>query len=159
MQIKGMLFLTLFLLAAAVAGCGESTGLSADNATATALAMIKVDSVHIIRTSDSSPGKLPAFDHIGKDAKKVQALYTGLILLPRYSAQGVSCPTDNGVQYQLTFMNGGAVVFHAIADPSGCQIAVLDGNDNRSAVNSNLWMLIANAVGVTPSTVYPISSQ
>ena len=112
--------------------------------------------VHVVRTSDHGPAGLPAFDYTARDATKVQELYDALLKLPSYVAQNSACPTDLGVQYQLTFSQASTPVLSAIADPSGCQVVVLAGQDNRSATHSNIWGLLAAAVGVDLSAVYPI---
>ena len=76
--------------------------------------------------------------------RSVQALYNGLLALPKYVPGQVTCPSDIGVQYNLKFTHNGAVVLLAIADPTGCQIVVVNGHDNRTAaiVNSgHFWQM------------------
>jgi hypothetical protein len=146
----------LFLLV--LTGCNAAS----NNASATATASLPahVSTVHVVRTSDSGPAKLPAFDYTGTDATKAQALYSALVGLPAYVPHGSACPTDSGVQYQLTFAQANKTVVSIVADPSGCQIVVIGGRDNRTAAQSGtLWGLLAAAVGVPLPAVYPIPTH
>lgn len=118
----------------------------------------QVDAVRVVRTSDTPQKNLPAFDHSGNTAASVQAFYTGLRALPLYTPSGRPCPADRGVQYGIVFTYKGATVFHAIADPTGCQIVVLGGRDNRTVTDNHLWALLAAAVGVRTTAVYPLPS-
>jgi hypothetical protein len=118
-----------------------------------------IETVHVVRTSDNPHSTLATFNHTGQNASAVQALYNGLLALPKYVPGQITCPSDIGVQYNLTFSHGSSVVLSAIADPSGCQIVVVNGRDNRTAAHSQLWQLVANAVGVSPTLVYPVTSS
>lgn len=160
-QSSPLPFMLLLLLAAFVAGCGgadtiPSAVVRQPTATATVVLPAQVDVVHIVRTSDGPQRNLPAFDRTGHNAAAVQAFYAGLRALPPYLSSGTPCPTDRGVQYTLTFSYQGKTVLNAIADPTGCQIVILAGRDNRTAVKSQVWALLAAAVGVKPSIVYPL---
>jgi hypothetical protein len=156
MRIRGVFTALLLALAVLGAGCGNS---SHPTAAATSVALARVDSVHVVRTSDVPQSQLAPFDHTGHDAASAHALYAGLYALPAYVASGVPCPPDLGAQYQLTFSYGGKLVLNAIADPSGCQVVVLGGHDNRKALHSNLWALLAAAVGTPLAAVYPLPTH
>lgn len=158
MRFRGALIVLALSGAVLMAGCGGSQTAATQTPTTappTATPLPPVDGVHIVRTSDS-PGQLPPFDHTGQDTTKVGAFYSGINALPAYKANGKPCPADSGVQYQITFTHGGTTVQSAIADPSGCQIVVLGGQDNRTAMNSQIWALLAAAVNVPLTQVYPV---
>jgi hypothetical protein len=146
----------VFALVLVAAGCGSSSSHTGGTPTATVPQATQVDTVHVVRTSDDGPSNLAPFDYTGHDATKTQTLYTALLALPAYVATGRACPTDLGVQYELTFLHSGSTVLHAIADPSGCQVVVINGQDNRTAAHSVLWAQLAAAVGVSTSQVYPV---
>ena len=177
MRIKNVAAILVLLLAVLVAGCGggtASTPTPTDNPlahpgptftpappvpTATVPQVAAINTVQVVRTSDNPHSALPPFNYTGQTSATVQALYNGLLALPKYVPGQVTCPSDIGVQYNLKFTHNGAVVLLAIADPTGCQIVVVNGHDNRTASHSKLWTLLANAVGVSPSVVYPITSS
>jgi hypothetical protein len=144
------------LIVLLLAGCGNTDSTIAGDATPYPA---HASAVHVVRTSDAGAPGLPAFDYTSHDSAKVQVLYEALLQLPVYGSRGIACPTDTGVQYQLTFSHGKALVLSAIADPSGCQVVVIAGQDNRTAAHTNLWSLIAAAVGVQPSAVYPVPAS
>jgi hypothetical protein len=179
MRIKNIAAILVFLLAILVAGCGGGGTPTANSTsttnpfanpgptftpappvpTPTVPQVAAIETVHVVRTSDNPQSALPAFNYTGQNSAAVQALYNALVALPKYIPGQTTCPSDIGVQYNLTFTHGGAVVLTAIADPSGCQIVVVNGSDNRTAIHSKLWTLLANAVGVSPSLVYPVTSS
>lgn len=145
------------LLVVLVSGCGGSTSQPVKSAVTSVPAAAQITTVHIVRTSDNASSHLAPFNYTGHDAAKVQALYTTLLGLPAYTPNGKACPTDSGVQYQFTFSNGGSTTsLQAIADPSGCQVVVINGRDNRTAAHSTLWTFLAESVGVPESQVYPV---
>jgi hypothetical protein len=149
------LLLMLMLASTALSGCsGGDT--SASHPTATT--PIRVDSLHVTRTSDVPRADLQPLDITETDGTKVQALYDGLISLPKYIPSGTQCPVDTGVQYELTFASASTTVLQAIADPSGCQIVVLNGKDNRIA-NDSLWSLLASSLGKPTSAIYPVPAS
>lgn len=155
--MRGLRFMLPFALAVLVVGCATTNHPTASSSPSGAQA--QVDTVHIVRLSDVPQSQLPPFDYTGRDAVAVQALYTRLFALPPYTANGTPCPPDSGVQYQLTFSHRTSVALNAIADPSGCQVVVINGRDNRRAANSNLWALLAAAVGVPAADVYPLPTH
>jgi hypothetical protein len=55
------------------------------------------------------------------DKKMVQEVYNKLLDLPPFSQSVVNCPIDNGVQYELTFINGAKTVSTAMVSAMGCQ--------------------------------------
>ena len=171
MRTKNIAAILVILLAVLLAGCSggstsnrantgpNSRSTSAPASTATVPQGTSIERVHVVRTSDNQHSTLPPFNYTGQTASAVQALYDGLLALPKYVPGRVTCPSDIGVQYNLTFSHGSSVALSAIADPTGCQIVVVNGHDNRTAAHSQLWALLASAVGVSPTLVYPVTSS
>ena len=180
MRIKNIPVILVFMLAVLGAGCSGGATSNADLAptatnpfanpgptftpappvpTPTVPQVAAIETVHVVRTSDNAQSKLPPFNYTGQDAASVKALYNDLLALPKYVPGQITCASDIGVQYNLTFTHGGTVVLSAIADPTGCQIVVVNGHDNRTAAHTKLWTLLATAVGVSPTLVYPVTSS
>jgi hypothetical protein len=180
MRIKNIPVILVFMVAVLGAGCSGGAASNSNSTptntnpfanpgptftpappvpTSTVPQVAAIETVHVVRTSDSAHSTLPPFNYTGQDTTTVQALYNDLLALPKYVPGQITCATDIGVQYNLTFTHGGTVVLSAIADPSGCQIVVVNGHDNRTATHSKLWTLLANAVGVSPTQVYPVTSS
>ncbi|WP_127495506.1 hypothetical protein [Paenibacillus glycanilyticus] len=62
--------------------------------------------------------------HLSKnidDKKVVKKLYEKILSLPSFPQGTISCPADNGVQYELTFTLESKLVSKAVVSATGCQ--------------------------------------
>jgi hypothetical protein len=66
------------------------------------------------------------FEKTIDDQKQVLELYNKLKKLPSFPKGPISCPADNGVQYELTFIQGAKTVSNAMVSATGCQEVTVD---------------------------------
>jgi hypothetical protein len=113
------------------------------------------------RPADSQHGIAP-FDHRGDDAAKVQRLYATLLALPVPHGQAAPCPPGIGVTYVLGFeYSAGVSAFEAQAQADGCQLVFWPSPDLHTYVARQIdgpgfWSLLADALGVPESQIYPV---
>ena len=62
-----------------------------------------------------------AFKKNIEDEEEVKKLYDKILRLPSFPRGRFNCPSDNGVQYELTFTLASKDVSKAIVDATGCQ--------------------------------------
>ncbi|MBB6733611.1 hypothetical protein [Cohnella zeiphila] len=90
------------------------------------------------------------FEKTIDDKGKVQEIYGKLSDLPPFPRQPISCPADNGVQYELDFRYGTTTVSSALVSATGCrQVQIKDqrywamepkGNGFRSLLEKALGL-------------------
>jgi hypothetical protein len=80
-------------------------------------------------------------------AAQVQTVAKNLCALPQQSGS-VSCPMDNGVSYQLTFVEGSTRFTPVTAEASGCSIVKGLGKPRRAEPATALWHALGLAIGI-----------
>lgn len=61
------------------------------------------------------------FEKSIEDSEEINKLYDKILSLPSFPNGIISCPADNGVQYELTFAHEGKTISTAIVNALGCQ--------------------------------------
>ncbi|WIG61280.1 MAG: hypothetical protein OJF49_004028 [Ktedonobacterales bacterium] len=82
-----------------------------------------------------------------------QALYTAAAALP-VMPKDQACTLQAGIQYQLTFREGGTTVATAVADKGGCGTVTFGTEDMRLA-NAAFWKLLDQTVVDNAPPVHP----
>ncbi|GLX71031.1 hypothetical protein [Paenibacillus glycanilyticus] len=59
------------------------------------------------------------------DKEAVEKLYHKIVYLPSFPQGAISCPMDNGVQYELDFMVDSKLVAKALVSATGCQAVTM----------------------------------
>ena len=82
------------------------------------------------------------------DAAQVQIGARNLCALPQLTRGAVDCPMDNGVSYQLTFVEGRQRFTPVTAEASGCSIVKGLGQPRRAEPAISLWQDLGLAIGI-----------
>jgi hypothetical protein len=120
-----------------------------------------ITALQATRPADRQHGIAP-FDHRGDDAAKVQRFYAVLLALPVPHGQAAPCPPGIGVVYELGFeYSDGTSAFEAQAHADGCQLVDWPSPDGHTYVvrqidGEGFWSLLADALGVPESQIYPV---
>ncbi|MBV9794778.1 MAG: hypothetical protein JO016_12655 [Actinobacteria bacterium] len=80
-------------------------------------------------------------------ATQVQTVAKSLCALPQQGGS-VTCPMDNGVSYQLTFVEGSTKFTPVTAEASGCSIVKGLGQPRRVEPSTALWQALGLAIGI-----------
>jgi hypothetical protein len=145
---EGVYVLFVIALVILLAGCGAG-GPRATTASG------GITSVHILRTSPSPQNHIPPLDQTVTDSIKAQQLYDAVQALPPFPQGTISCPSDSGEAYNLTFFRGKTKMSWASVKPNGCQGVTLPNGDIRwSADQDHFWQVFADALGVPESDLF-----
>lgn len=153
----------LGLLATLLAGCGQSAAAltrtsqasqaPSPAATLTATPPPPVGAVRIATLPNEPSDRFPVLNKTVTSAAPARQLLAVLLALPAYPTYTMYCPLDTGYMYQLAFYGGGAQVFQASVNPSGCQAIWLQTVDHRWGANDpSFWRIFAATFGVSVTT-------
>lgn len=131
-------------------GCGPFIP-SASAAQPNTLVVVRENPLH-------QPG-IPSFTKTIYNVSAIREMYNELIHLRQLPSGPISCPSDNGVSYTLTFKHGDSVVLIADAEDTGCEIVRLSKGWHKTRTTmpqaatgsqggQNFWSLLYKSLGI-----------
>ncbi|HCI81175.1 MAG TPA: hypothetical protein DHW02_15970 [Ktedonobacter sp.] len=100
--------------------------------------------------------KYPAFSKTVHDATLVQRFYNLAYSLPSPPAGKVNCPADNGVVYNLTFLDDSTLVQTMVLQASGCErLFITNNSQNMRMPNQAFQAAFLKLIGLPSLIPYP----
>lgn len=138
-------------LVIALAGCGRQTT-AALGATSGA-----ITAVRIVRSGGFPASHAQPFEATSHDAAAAQGLAQTIRALPDFPSGPMSCPSDSGVQYTLTFLSGAATAMTATVNATGCQGLTIAGESQaRRTATGSFWPQVAQTFHVSQSFLWGV---
>ena len=136
---KGIAFVYVVGCLLFLVACGQSTPGAGS-----------MTSLQITRSSASKNNMFPAFTHTSHDWANVTQLYTAIQQLP--PLQSISCPPNNGLQYDLIFTQTGGIKTSLAVSASGCRDILL--NSQERITDKPFWSLLEQIAGVKANALF-----
>ena len=95
----------------------------------------KVNTLQVARPAS----KFPPFAKTVNDAASVQRFYNLAYALPSPPSGKVNCPADNGIVYNLTFLDGTTLVQTMVLQASGCERLLITNNSRNMRMTNQAF--------------------
>jgi hypothetical protein len=99
----------------------------------------------------------PKLDVTVTELGAVRSAYQATTSLAHFAGGVQRCDVDWGVQYQVTFYSGDAMLLHANVDPNGCKAVQLEPEDSTRAATSAYFATLAASLQVPEASIFPYS--